>query len=73
MSRPLLVLALTAGVTACTVGPDFSPPAAPETSAYTAEPVTLPADQRVTESEKLRADWGRCCNRPISTVPSNRR
>jgi NodT family efflux transporter outer membrane factor (OMF) lipoprotein len=61
MSRALLrqaaALALAFGVAACSVGPDFEAPKAPDQTTYTAEPVTLPADQRFAEGEKLRADW----------------
>ena len=61
MSRALLrdaaALALAFGVAACSVGPDFEAPKAPDLTAYTAEPVALPADQRVAMGETLRADW----------------
>lgn len=61
MNRSLLrgaaALALAFGVAACSVGPDFDAPKAPGTEAYTAEPVALPADQRLAMGETLRADW----------------
>jgi len=61
MSRALIngaaALALAVGVSACSVGPDFKAPDAPIVSSYTAEPAALPADQRLAETQALRADW----------------
>jgi len=61
MSRSLLqgaaALTLALGVAACSVGPDFEAPKAPDQTVYTADPVAPPADQRFAEGEKLRADW----------------
>jgi len=55
--RGAAVLALSLGVAACSVGPEFEAPKTPDQTAYTADPVALPADQRLAEGEKLRADW----------------
>jgi NodT family efflux transporter outer membrane factor (OMF) lipoprotein len=61
MSRSLIggaaALALAVGMSACSVGPDFKAPDAPALSAYTTEPVALPADQHLAETAALRADW----------------
>jgi NodT family efflux transporter outer membrane factor (OMF) lipoprotein len=61
MSRSLIngaaALALAVGVAACSAGPDFVKPDAPALSSYTGQPVALPPDQRLAETEKLRADW----------------
>ncbi len=61
MSRALLrgaaALSLAFGVAACSVGPDFEAPKAPEVTSYTADPAVLPPDQRLAEGDKLRADW----------------
>jgi NodT family efflux transporter outer membrane factor (OMF) lipoprotein len=61
MNRSLLrgaaALTLAFGVAACSVGPDFEAPKAPDQAVYTADPVAVPADQRFAVGEKLRADW----------------
>lgn len=71
MSRSLVgsaaALALAVGVAACSAGPDFAKPDAPALSSYTEQPVTLPPDQRLAETEALRADWWTLLRSPNST------
>jgi len=55
--RVAAAMSLALDVAACSVGPDFEAPKAPELSAYTADTVPLPADQRLAMGESLRADW----------------
>jgi NodT family efflux transporter outer membrane factor (OMF) lipoprotein len=66
LSAPALAAILAAALSACTVGPDFTPPAAPSTTRYTSpgegpasEAVAGPAvpAQTVALGEKVAAEW----------------
>ncbi len=62
---------LVLGLSACTVGPNFTPPAAPETSRYTASPtpttirsVQQQGDQAIQISRNISATWWKLYRAP---------
>ena len=45
------------GLSACTVGPNFTRPAAPATTAYTAEPEAVAPEQRIALGRDIAGQW----------------
>lgn len=65
MIRKAFLLLPALLLSACTVGPDFTPPALPRVSTYTAKgDAGPPADQRLALGKKIEKDWWKALGSP---------